>query len=119
MLARCLLMGLLGTTCLGALRGEQATATATPASVEAPPLDLAAYPVCAGHAECKPTAAGGPNDSETIPTFCAEVNDVSGGRCHPCSECHQSARATAAEPLPSRAPPPSAAYTPPLPSPAC
>jgi len=82
-------MGLLATTCLGALRGE-----ATPPDnkdVVTPPLDPAAFPSCTGHAECKPAAVN-PNDPEgniVGPTFCAEVSGISGGRCHPCSECHQ------------------------------
>jgi hypothetical protein len=113
MFTRSLLMGLLATTCLGALRGE-----ATPPDNKdevTPPLDPAAFPSCTGHAECKPAAVN-PNDPEgniVGPTFCAEVSGISGGRCHPCSECHQGGRATAAtavratEPL---RPPPSAPF---------
>ena len=95
-------MGLLATTCLGALRGEQATATATPISkdVETPPLDSVVFPSCTAHAECKPMPAAGPNDPEMTPTFCVQSaeKEVGAGNCQPCSECHQGARATAAEP---------------------
>ena len=107
MLARCLLMGLIATTCLGALRGEQATATPDNKDPSTPPLDTAIFTKCTGHAECKPAAA---EDGVVAPTFCAEVTGIPGGRCHPCSECHAGARATAATAVraaePLRPPPP-------------
>ena len=104
MLARCLLVGLLVTTCLGALRGEP------PPHDNKDAGDPATFPSCTAHAECKPAAAH-PNDPESTkvgPTFCAEVTGISGGRCHPCSECHQGARATTATAVRSPPTPPSA-----------